>query len=353
MMTFDPSNSGHLTIGLDLGDRTSTVCVLNEAGEVLDTGTVRTTKEALQLRFEAVRAARIVLEVGPQSPWSSRLLQDFGHEVIVANPHRVRLIGESLRKDDRTDAETLARLGRIDPGLLSPVTHRSERGQQDLALLRSRDALLSSRTHLISHARGLVKASGGRLPACGAPVFHTRAMAGVPVGLLPGLGPVLNAVGVLTQCLRSIDRQIDRLIAERYPETRVLQQVPGVGPLTSLSFVLTLGDPTRFANSRVVGAYCGLTPGRRQSGRRDPQLGITKAGDGYLRRLLVQCAHYILGHFGPDTDLRRWGLAHAASGGKNGKRRAVVAVARKLAVLLHRLWITGETYQPLRHLSAA
>lgn len=342
------------TVGLDLGDRTSAVCILSKAGEVLETGVVRTTREALELRFKSADPVRIVLEAGPQSPWTSRLLESLGHDVIVANPHRVRLIAESRRKDDRTDAETLARLGRVDPSLLAPITHRSERCQQDLSLLRSRDALPSSRTHLISHSRGVVKAATGeRLPACGSTVFHSKALASVPEALVGGLGPVMAAIGTLTQCVRGIDRQVDRLIAERYPEALLLQQVGGVGPLTSLAFVLTLGDPARFTSSRAVGAYCGLTPGRRQSGSRDPQLRITKAGDGYLRRLLVQSAHYILGHFGPDCDLRRWGLAHAASGGKNGKRRAVVAVARKLAVLLHRLWLTGEVYRPLRDEPAA
>lgn len=342
------------TVGLDLGDRTSAVCILSKAGEVLETGVVRTTREALELRFKSADPVRIVLEAGPQSPWTSRLLESLGHDVIVANPHRVRLIAESRRKDDRTDAETLVRLGRVDPSLLAPITHRSERCQQDLSLLRSRDALLSSRTHLISHSRGVVKAATGeRLPACGSTVFHSKALASVPEALVGGLGPVMAAIGTLTQCVRGIDRQVDRLIAERYPEALLLQQVGGVGPLTSLAFVLTLGDPARFTSSRAVGAYCGLTPGRRQSGSRDPQLRITKAGDGYLRRLLVQSAHYILGHFGPDCDLRRWGLAHAASGGKNGKRRAVAAVARKLAVLLHRLWLTGEVYRPLRDETAA
>ncbi len=341
------------TVGLDLGDKTSAVCVLSAAGEVLETGTVRTTREALEVRFKTTDRVRIILEAGPQSPWTSRLLESFGHDVIVANPHRVRLIGESRRKDDRTDAETLARLGRVDPSLLAPITHRSERCQQDLALLRSRDALLSSRTQLISHSRGVVKAATGeRLPACDSTVFHGRALPHVPEELSAGLVPVMTAIGTLTQCVRGIDGQVERLIAERYPEAKCLQQVGGVGPLTSLAFVLTLGDPARFATSRAVGAYCGLTPGRRQSGSRDPQLRITKAGDGYLRRLLVQSAHYILGHFGPDCDLRRWGLAHAASGGKNGKRRAAVAVARKLAVLLHRLWLTGEVYRPLRDQSA-
>jgi transposase len=151
----------------------------------------------------------------------------------------------------------------------------------------------------------------------------------------------------LSEQIASSDKRIEALIQERYPETEALRQVPGVGPIISLSYVLTLGDPTRFKMSRQVGPYLGLVPRQRESGQRSPALRISKAGNKYLRQLLVQGAHYILGYRGPDTDLRRWGLDHAA-GGKASKKRAIVGVARKLAVLLHRLWVTGEAYIPLR-----
>src|ERR1035437_9476712 len=134
----------------------------------------------------------------------------------------------------------------------------------------------------------------------------------------------------------------------RYPQTALLTQVSGVWTLTAMAFVLTIEDPQRFARSRDVGCYLGLRPKQQDSGERSPQLRITKAGDSYLRKMLVSCAHYIIGPFGPDTDLRRWGLKLCERGGKNAKKRAVVAVARKLAVLLHRLWVTGEVYEPLR-----
>jgi len=136
---------------------------------------------------------------------------------------------------------------------------------------------------------------------------------------------------------------------ERYPRTRLLRQVPGVGPVTALAFVLALADPSRFRSSRSVGAYLGLRPRRSDSGESMPELRITKAGNGAVRRLLVQCAQYILGPFGPESDLRGWGLKLAGRGGKRAKRVAVVAVARKLSVLLHRLWVSGENYDPLRN----
>ena len=157
----------------------------------------------------------------------------------------------------------------------------------------------------------------------------------------------MEQITSLTERIRQYDRQLEAVSKERYPETELLRQVEGVGPLTGLTFVLTLGDPSRFEESRSVGAYLGLVPARDQSGDSDPQKRISKEGDEMLRRLLVSCAHYILGPFGSDSDLRRHGEKIACRGGKNAKKRAVVAVARKLAVLLHRLWVTAETYEPL------
>jgi transposase len=260
----------------------------------------------------------------------------------------VRLIAESIRKTDRSDAETLARLGRIDPQLLSPITHRSAEAQSDLATIRARNTLVCSRTLLINHVRGAVKSTGTRLPACDAYMFHRRVHDAIPEQLEAALAPLLETIAVLTTQIADIDKRIEVLIHQRYPEALRLQQVPGVGPLISLTFVLSIGDPYRFSNSRQMGPYLGLVPRKRESGERSPQMGITKAGNVYLRQLLVNGSQYILGYRGADTDLRRWGLQHAAIGGKSGKKRAVIAVARKLAVLLHRLWVTGADYVPLR-----
>lgn len=307
-----------------------------------------TTAEALRRRFGGLPRMRLVLETGGHSPWISRLLEDGGHEVLVANARRVRLIAESDSKSDRTDAETLARLGRLDPALLRPIRHRSADAQLDLALIRARDALVQARTQLVNHVRGAVKAVGGRLPKCSTESFPKRVPEAIPAALRPALTPLLDVIATITTEVRGYDHQVDAIATTRYPETAALRQVTGVGALTALSYVLTLEDPTRFPTSRAVGSYLGLRPKQRDSGERAPALRITKAGDAFLRRLLVGSAHYILGPFGPDTDLRRWGLTLAARGGKNAKKRAVVAVARKLAVLLHRLWVTGDVYEPLR-----
>jgi transposase len=337
-----------VTVGLDLGDRYCQVCVLDEAGEVLEEGRVATRAAALRRRFSSADPVRIVLEAGTHSPWVSRLLAELGHEVLVANPRKLRFIYENDSKSDRVDAEYLARVGRLDPALLAPLTHRGVEAQVDLALMRSRNALVRARTRLISHARGTTKSLGSRLPACSSDAFADKTAAHVPAELAPALAPVLAIIAQLSAEIRALDAKIEELAKERYPETALLTQVAGVGTLTATVYVLTVEDPARFPRSRSVGSYLGLRPRQASSGSLEPQLRITKAGDEHLRRLLVSAAHYILGPFGPDTDLRRWGLALAAQGGKRGKKRAVVAVARKLSVLLLRLWVTGEVHEPLR-----
>ena len=338
-----------VTIGLDLGDRYSYLAVLDEDAELMEETRVRTAAPALRTWFDRIDRARVALEVGTHSPWVSRLLEACGHEVIVANARKVRLIYGGDHKTDRLDAQALARLARLDPAVLHGIEHRGEQAQHDLAVIRSREVLIRTRTRLINHVRGAVKSAGARVPRCSAPAFHRRAREVLPSGLEEALEPLLGQLEQVTRQIRHYDRQIEVLATERYPETDVLRQVAGVGPITSLTYILTLEDPDRFHNSRAVGPYLGLAPKNHQSGERDPQCRITKAGNGMLRRLLVQAAHYQLGPFGPDSDLRRWGLARGERGGKIAKKKAVIAVARKIAVLLHHLWKTGEVYEPLHN----
>jgi transposase len=336
---------------LDVSDRYSRVCVIDARGRVDREDRIGTTPEAISSGFAGYRNARVVLEVGPHSPWLSRLLKRQGHEVVVANPRRVRLIAEAERKSDRVDAEILARLGRADPTLLRPIEHRGEAAQQDLALLRVRDGLVRARTKLIQCARGLAKSFGARLPASSAPTFAKRVRDGGFETRFPWLQALLQQCDALTASIRKLDCEVEKLGRERYPETQLLRQVPGVGPITSLAYALTVDDPNRFAKSRSVGAYFGLTPRQHDSGDARPELSISKRGDEFVRRLLIEAAHYTLGPFGPDSELRRFGLRLVGQGGKRAKKRAVVAVARKLATLLHRLWMTGEVYHPLGVLS--
>jgi len=338
-----------LTIGLDLGDRTSHYCVLNEAGEVIWEDKLPTTPKGIEEVFRRTPRSRIALETGTHSPWVSRQLSELGHEVIVAHARNVQLISESSRKDDRLDARTLARLARIDPGLLSPVRHRSAKAQIHLTVIRARATLVSARTALVNAARGLTKSYGARLPKCGSEQMSREIAQGLSEELREALDPLLAEIESLNERIAEYDRRIAKVAKEVYPQVALLQQVKGVGPLIALTYILTLDDPHRFRRSRDAGCFLGLRPGRRNSGMSEPQMHISKEGDGYLRTLLVQGAHYILGPFGQDSDLRRWGLKLAKRGGKNAKKRAVVAVARKLAVLLHKLWVSGEVYEPLRN----
>ena len=338
-----------LTVGVDLGDRRSQCCILGPGGEVLEESTLPTTRAAFRRWFSSKEAARVIIEAGAHSHWTSRLLSELGHEVIVANPRMLRFIYGSDSKNDRADAAYLARVGKLDPTLLKPVVHRSEATQADRALIRSRDALVRSRTSLITHARALVKVFGARLPRCSTDAFARKAESHVPEVLRPALIPVLSAISVLTAQILELERKIDTLARDSYPDTSLLTQVPSVGNLTALAYVLTLEDPSRFPKPRVVGSYLGLRPRQKDSGERQPQLRITKAGDELLRGLLVECAHHTIGSLGADSDLRRWGLKLAERGGKNAKKRAAVAVARKLSVLLLHLWVTGEVYEPLRN----
>jgi transposase len=342
------SSVERMTVGIDLGDRCSRFVVMDAAGEVIEEGWLRTHPEAFRQRFAAMPPARVVIEVGGPSGWVARLLAELGHEAVVANARRVRLVAGNDDKSDGVDAASLARLGRADVKLLFPVVPRSEQTMLDREALRAREALVRCRTLLVSHVRSAVKGTGARLPRGSTEAFPKRARTALPATLEATLTPLLDQIAALTVSIRAFDRTLEALAEERYPHTALLRQVKGVGVLTALAFVLALEEPTRFASSRAVGSFLGLRPRRRQSGQRDPELRITKGGDEHARRHLVLAAQYILGPFGPDTDLRRFGLRLAARGGKAAKKRAAVAVARKLAVLLHRLWLSGEVYEPLR-----
>lgn len=342
------SNEAKVTIGMDLSDRHAQVCVLDAGGSLVEEGRIVLTQGHLRERWGSCEPARIVIEAGTHSPWVSRVLANCGHEVIVANPRKVRMIYESDNKTDRTDARKLARLGRVDPELLGPIRHRGEEAQADLAVLRAREALVRARTALVNHVRGAVKAVGQRLKKYSTTSFHKKVIEEIPPQLKVALSPLVETIQKLSEQIRALDKRVEEMGQTKYPETARLRQVPGVGALTSLAYVLTIEDPGRFSKSRDVGGYLGMVPRRAQSGRSDPEMRITKAGDECLRRLLVGSAQYILGPFGPPTDLRQWGLALAKRGGKSAKKRAVVAVARKLSVLLHRLWVNEQEYEPNR-----
>lgn len=335
-----------ITVGMDMGDKNHTICMLDAEGEAQKRTTVTNTAKAIRKYFGKLGPCRVALEAGTHSGWVSRILEELGHEVLVGNPRKLRAIWDSDEKDDDRDAEMLARIARFDPHLLYPIHHRGQEAHSDLAVIKARDMLVKTRSILISHARGAVKTLGERISSCSAEAFHIRLLEEMPAQLRPALEPVMKSIEDLTGRIRHYDKLLEQMCSKKYPETEGLRAISGVGPVTTLAFVLTIEQSSRFDKSRAVGPFLGLVPKRDKSGQTDKQLRITKAGDAYLRRLLVGCAQYILGPFGPDCDLRRFGLKLAARGGKNAKRRAVIAVARKLAVMMHHLWKSGAAYDP-------
>lgn len=337
--------------GVDIGDRFSRVFVIDAGGERLDAWRMPTTRKGLSKAFAGKERMRIALEVGTHSSWMTRDLEAMGHEVVVANPRYLEGIWKNWKKSDAEDAEHLAMLLRAEPRLLKPVKHRSESEARHMSVVRSRAVLVATRTSLINHVRSMLKTMGLRAPKCSSSAFVKRVNASLEAADLEALKGVLTCIAEADARVREYDRMLEELAKEHYPETTSLQTLPGVGPITALVFRLVIQSPERFPDSRSVAAYLGLVPRRDQSGERDPQLGISKAGDDYLRTLLVQAGHYLIGPFGQDCRLRRWGLALAGRGGKNAKKRAVVAVARKLSVVLLAMWKSGRDFDAWHNMS--
>jgi transposase len=339
-------NRRKFTIGLDLGERRHRFCALNQRGQVVEEGRVANDRVCLSRLSARYRGALAVMEAGAHSPWVSRYLGELGWEVIVSNPRKVRAIYQQERKSDQRDALLLARIGRMDRALLYPIRHGSEQAQEDLLRIKLRDSLVRARVALINSVRFSLKSLGYPVGNPSSERFHKVAMESLPERMRQMIAPSVQAVAELSARIAVLEREINVLARTKYPETLWLQQVPGVGTITALYFVLKIEDPQRFKNVRDVGAYVGLCPRRDQSGEDDPQLRISKRGDAYLRRLLVSAAQYILGPFGPKSALREYGLMLAADGTARAKKRAVVAVARKLCVLLLSLWKNQTAYQP-------
>ena len=334
-------------IGLDLGDPSSSYCELTAEGEFVCEGTVETSREGFAKRFGSRARARIVMEATRGTHWVRQCLASLGHEVIVANPRRLDLITKSQRKTDRNDARMLARIGRLDVELLSPVHERSDQSMQVRTLLRARSHLVRTRTKLVNQIRGSLKVFGHTLPSVSPERFHARAKALIPEGLRSALLPLFGVLEKLAETIEDYDDKITEL-GRQFPVTTLLRQIHGVGPLVALSFVMSLEDPRRFKDSRAVGAFLGLVPRSRQSGASDPRMRITKHGDEVVRSLLVTAAMHVMRQSAPDCDLKRYGRRIARGGTPRDKARARIAVARKLACLMHHLWLTGEVYRPLR-----
>lgn len=330
--------------GIDVHGKSSEVHLVDEGGVVSERVRIPTTEKAFRRWFGGRKRMRICIEASGLSPWVGRILAELGHEVIVANAQRVRLIAESTLKNDKVDAETLARLVRIDPGLLCPIRHRREETQRLRGMLRVRRSLVNSRTACLNTARGLLRSFGYRVPGQ-RPERLARALTTgkVPEGLCGLVAPLVATALELDEKVQALDGEVIEA-GRAFPEVERFQEVPGIGPLVALSYVLCIEDPSRFASRRDIPSFLGLRPRMRESAERSHFGSITRHGDAEMRRLLVQAAHGCL-RSRQDTELKRWAEQLAR---RIGKKKAIVALARKLAVLLHRLWMTGEAYEPLR-----
>jgi len=337
-------------LGLDLSDRTFNFCRLTEGTSPPVEGKRRLTKLDLSEVWALYPADVVVIEAGTPSSWVADHLVSLGARVIVADPRKLRAVTADVRKSDLRDARMLARLGLADEDLVAPTYVRSVAHRRWMALLKARDQLVRVRTATILEVRSQVKVAGGRLPPCTTKGFE-RCQALLPADLAPLLGPSFDVIRSVNVAISQLDDQIEAA-GKADPDVQRLRRVHGVGPITALAFVAVVGDPTRFARTRDVGAYLGMVPGRSQSGDDDPQMRITKAGCGFLRRLLVQCAQFLIGPFAKDCTLRRKGLALVERmGPKLGRRKAVIAIARKLAVVLLSLWKRQTDWQPLHRVA--
>lgn len=331
--------------GIDLHTKSSEVAIIDEAGELCEDGQIPTTEASFMRHFGRREPMVICIEAGGVSAWAQRVLTSLGHQVVVANPLRVRLIAEATLKNDAVDAETLARLVRADPRLLSPIVHRSETTQRQRGVLRVRGVLVSSRTACVNAARGLLRSLGYRLPKQlnGERLAKVICAKELSEELAALVAPLVVTALDLDEKIAALNEQVETIGAS-YPEVALLKTVPGVGPLVALAFVLCIEDPRRFRRSRDVGGYLGLRPKMRETGSTSRYGGITHAGDGEMRRLLVQAAHGMLRSHA-DSDLKQWALGLAS---RVGKKKAVTALARKLAVVMHTMWITGREFRPFR-----
>lgn len=336
-------------VGLDVGDRVSRWAAMRVGtGEVRE-GLVSTTPDAIRESF-AGGTCTVLMEAGSHTPWLVRLLAELGHRPVVVDPASLRVGGPRRRRNDRKDARGLMDLAEdVGRPRVREIWQRPQDYQQDLSLMRLRDAAVRARSLLANSVRGTVKLFGERLGSHSVKSLPKFAREELSPDLFGVVEPLLVQIEQLTEAIAGYDRKVDEYLARR-PESARLLQVQGVGPVTTGIFMAVIGDPSRFARSRDVGDYLGLVPGLDQSGDRNPSLRITKQGNELLRRTLVQCAHFIMSTRAEDCDLKRWALKLAGDGSnKTRRKKAAVALARKLAVLLHCLWLRDEKYERFRN----
>ena len=335
-------------IGMDLGDKNHKAVGLAEDGEIVDRSEVLCTPEGVRAHLKSHPGALLVIETGTHCRWISRPGIGLGHEVLVGNARKLRMIWGSSRKNDWHDAEMLARVARTDRKLLAPVRLRSDEDQGLMRLVKSRDLLVRNRTAIVNEIRGFCKAEGVRLPKCSAESF-ARMEYEVPACVRAITKPLFAVLRELAKKIALYEKLITGTTQKLYrEELELLEPIGGVGPVTAAAFLAAVEDPATFGSARDAGPYFGLAPKQDQSGQTDKQMRISKEGNAVVRRLLVIAANYIMGPFGKDSDLRRHSMRIAERGGKNARKRAKVAVARKLAVVMLAILKNRSVYRPLR-----
>ena len=344
------------TIGADVSDRTTKICVMTKAdgGErriVVET-TCATTKAGFEEAFSKFdRSWPVVFETGTHCRCMDRLFRRMGFKTIVGNPGKIPSITKSNTKNDRNDARELARLAIADPAMLHPVFLRDEVYQQMLRFHHARNVLLSQRTQTINQIRGFAKSMGYRIECSSTEKFHELGKADWPRELEECAWPLMGVLKAINLKIKAYDKLIARL-AERpefKPMVERVRVVYGVGTIGSTVFVAAIGGrPDRFDRVRDIGPYFGMIPKQDQSGDDDKQLHITHAGPEIVRTALVECAGVVMMEKSKDTDLKLKGLRIAMRGGKIARKKAKVAVARGLAVaMLALLQHPEREYVPL------
>ena len=338
--------SNYITIGMDLGNRKHTVCAINGAGELLWRTEVINTPEALKPFFEENAGATVAMETGLCCRWISALAKRCGCEVLVGNARKLAPIWQSMQKSDENDAFMIAKLARFDRGLFHPVSLRDDERHEMVQILELREVAVSQRTQAVNSIRGLCKAMGVFIPDCDATRFHKVAKDAIPRDLSWKFLPMLRQLKETAETIRQYDAMLKRYASGHFGEEVALaSSIPGIGPVTSCAFVALVGDAKRFGKARDAGVYFGLTPARDQSGDRDAPKRVTKAGSKMMRRLLVTAANYVMRTSSPDTAIKRHGMRICARGGKIAKRKAKVAIARKLAVVMLAMLRSGRPYE--------
>jgi transposase len=328
--------------GIDLANKASAHCTIDEHDRVLREGKAPTDEEGLREAVEGLLPLRAIIEACPLAEWAAGVLEGLGCEAVVIDPRAAKHLVSSKKKTDARDARTLARIGRS--GWYTAVHRKSEAARESRSRLQGRQALMKVKKALLSAIRGLLRAHGLRLGPVSEGAFAERVRA-VVRGRVPGLAAtfehLLETWEQARQGTDRLERQIERASQED-EVTRLLKTVPGVGPLVSTVYKATIDDPSRFRRGEEVADYVGLVPRVYQSGEVEYRGRITKEGDGLLRWHLVEAAHVLLTK-GRDCALKRWGLELEK---RKGAAKARVAVARKLCLLLWRLWLRGEAFKP-------